>query len=76
MITGKIATALQSIDPETRVYWAVRLTIASVIAWPATSLTIFRSEQQGILALSWIAFIFTLLNIVITTDVRREQEGS
>lgn len=47
----------------------------SVPAWPVTSLTVFRTEPQGVLGLSWFNLILTFLILVATTDVRREQEG-
>lgn len=45
----------------------------SIVAWPITSFTVFAEEPQGILGLSWFAIILNALNIVATTDVRKEQ---
>lgn len=60
-------------DPATRVKAACVMLVISVVAWPVTSLTIFRGEPQGVLGLSWIAIILNMLQIVVTTDVRNNQ---
>lgn len=62
-------------DPQARVRAAWGMFWICVVLWPITSLTIFASEPQGVLGLSWVALILNALNIVITTDVRREQEN-
>lgn len=61
--------------PQRRVQGAVAVFWLSVVAWPLTSLTIFSKEPQGVLALSWIAIILEAVIIVITTDVRKEQDS-
>lgn len=61
-------------DPANRVRAAWWLLAFCVVAWPTTSLTVFRAEPQGILGLSWLSLILAALNIVVTTDVRREQD--
>jgi hypothetical protein len=63
--------------PERRVKAAAWLLLACVIGWPMTSLTLFRAasiEAQGILALSWVAIILACLQLIVSTDIRREQE--
>lgn len=62
-------------DPEVRFKGALVGLAVSVPAWPVTSLTVFRTEPQGVLGLSWFNLILTFLILVATTDVRREQEG-
>ena len=52
--------------------WA--MLVACTIAWPLTSLTVFREEPQAVLALSWIAIILQAVLLIATTDVRREQD--
>jgi hypothetical protein len=59
--------------PKTRVKIAVALLVLCVIAWPITSLTCFKGEPQGVLALSWLALILTFVDIVVTADVRNQQ---
>jgi hypothetical protein len=61
---------LRGTDPRARLRVAVALTLVCALAWPATSLTVFRSEPQGVLALSWVALIVAFLTLVATTDVR------
>lgn len=65
----------RALPPERRVTIAAWCLVAAVIAWPVTALTIFASEPQGILGLSWGAIILTFLQILLATDIRREQEG-
>lgn len=62
------------LDPEPRRRFAVVLLVGSTIAWPVTALTVFREEPQGILGLSWAAIILTALDILATTDVRKQAE--
>lgn len=56
------------------VVFAWALLIGSLIGWPLTALTVFRHEPQGILGLSWLAILLTAADIVITSNVRQEQE--
>jgi hypothetical protein len=62
-------------DPALRVKVALWLLVISTVAWPASQLTVARSEPPFVLGLSWFAIILTALDIVITTDVRQEQDG-
>lgn len=48
--------------------------VLSAIAWPFTSVTVFRDEPQGVLALSWLAIMLTGLDILSTQDVRKNQD--
>lgn len=64
------------IDPAERRLYSLRLLVASTILWPITALTIFRDEQQGILGLSFFAIIITCVDIIATTDVRKEVDES
>lgn len=45
----------------------------SIVGWPATALTVFHDEPQGILGLSWLALILTAIDILSTQDVRHQQ---
>ena len=56
--------------PINRVKAATALLCISLVAWPLTSLTVFRGEPQGVLALSWAAIILTCLDIIVTTETR------
>jgi hypothetical protein len=60
-------------DPQNRVKAAWVMLAICLVAWPTTSLTVFKGEPQGVLALSWIAIILAMLQIVVTTDVRNNQ---
>jgi hypothetical protein len=61
-------------SPRVRRRAAGGLLIFCVVAWPTTALTIFSSEPQGILGLSWMALILTAADILATTDVRENDE--
>lgn len=52
--------------------WAVLATC--VIAWPITSLTVFRGEPQGVLGLSWVALILSAANTILTAVVNRKTD--
>lgn len=64
----------ETVTPERRVKAAGVALAFSVFAWPTTALTVFRGEPQGILGLSWAAIILALLQIVLATDIRKQQE--
>lgn len=70
-----VEKALRKISPETRVSISCWLLLICIITWPVTSFTVFSEEPQGILGLSWLALIFTCVDIVVTTDVRQEQDN-
>lgn len=53
---------------------SLALVPACVVAWPATSLTVFRGEPQGVLALSWVAIVYAAVNTFVTLDVRVAQD--
>jgi hypothetical protein len=72
-----VAKALASVSPAARVKVSCWLLICSIIGWPISSLTVFSgggATAQGILGLSWLALILTCIDIVVTTDVRQEQD--
>lgn len=51
------------------------LLIGSVIAWPITSITVFRNEPQGVLGLSWGAIIIEAGSLLTASQVREDQGG-
>jgi hypothetical protein len=64
---------LRNLSLELRLALADFLIWASVVGWPLSALTIARAEPQFVLGLSWLAILFTGLDILLTTDVRNEQ---
>lgn len=48
--------------------------LLSIVAWPATQLTIARSEPPFTLGLSWAAFIQAMYGVVCTLSVRVKQD--
>lgn len=61
-------------DPRNRIVLAWTLFCTSLVGWPLSALTFARDEPQFVLGLSWLAITLTALDILATTDVRREQE--
>jgi hypothetical protein len=61
------------ISPKAQLWISWVLLIGSVLAWPATALTVFRDEPQGILGLSWFAIILGAYNTIVTTQVNKTQ---
>lgn len=59
-------------DPRIRFHGAVVLLVASIVGWPLSALTFARAEPQFILGLSWLAITLTALDIMATTDVRKQ----
>lgn len=57
-----------------RLVFAWVLLVGSLIGWPVTALTAFKDEPQGVLGLSWLAITLTALDLVSTTDVRKQAE--
>lgn len=74
MTTDIIVKWLQGIEPRARVRAAVRLFFICLFTWPATSLTVLSSEPQGVLGLSWFAIMLECVVIVLTTDLREQQD--
>lgn len=62
--------------PRARVAGALILLVVSLIAWPVSQLTVAKSEPPFVLGLSWLAIIVTCIDVIATTDVRREQDES
>lgn len=50
------------------------LLVGSLIGWPATAVTVFRSEPQGILGLSWLAIIIECGSLLTSSQVRQKQD--
>jgi hypothetical protein len=73
-LIDRMVHAFQAISPRTRVRAAAYLFILSVVGWPLTAFTLFRHEQQGILGLSWGAVILESLVLIVTTDIREEED--
>jgi hypothetical protein len=68
------ATRRSAADVTVRLSWAVLA--VCVIAWPVTSLTVFRGEPQGVLGLSWVALILSAANTILTAIVNRKTDGT
>lgn len=70
-------------EPDNRVRAAWGLLWFSLVGWLASHVLLVLTHPAGasswvfhlLLALSWQAITFTALNIIISADVRREQES-
>lgn len=49
------------------------LLAASLVGWPLTAVTVFRSEPQGILGLSWLAIIIECGSLLTSSQVHEKQ---
>ena len=83
MIGKKLSERIQEWEPQSRVLWAARGLLTCMVLWPAThaAMLLFQPADlktwaaHVLLAISWFAIITTFLDIILTTDVRTEQEG-
>lgn len=57
-----------------RWYIAWMLFVGSLIGWPLSALTWARDEPPTVLHLSWLAITLTSLDLLSTTDVRRNND--
>jgi hypothetical protein len=64
------------ISPTWRLRLAWVVVILSIVGWPLSALTWARDEPQFVLGLSWLAITLTALDILSTSDVRVEQDGT
>lgn len=51
------------------------LLAGSLIGWPLSALTFAKGEPVTVLGLSWLAITITALDVLFTSDVRKEQDG-
>lgn len=61
-------------SPKARVALAWVLLVGSAIGWPLSAVTFARDEPPAILGLSWFAITLTALDVLFTSDVRKEQD--
>lgn len=64
------------IDPRLRRRLALWIVVVSLVAWPASALTVARHEPQFVLGLSWFAITLTAVDVLSTSDVRVEVDDS
>ena len=50
------------------------LLTASLFGWPHSAVTFAKHEPQFILGLSWLAIILTAVDLLATTDVRKQED--
>jgi hypothetical protein len=64
------------VHPRNRVRLAWFLLVLSLIGWPISALTFAKQEPMTVLGLSWLAITLTALDVLLTADVRKEQDDS
>jgi hypothetical protein len=60
------------ITPQARRRGALVALLASLVGWPVSALTFAHGEPPAILGLSWLAVSITAVDVLLTTDVRKE----
>lgn len=78
MIDWMVDHLRETVTPERRVRGAMWALLICIVAWPLSSFTIFStasSTEQAIIGLSWLALIGEALILIITTDIRQEQDS-
>jgi hypothetical protein len=63
------------VDPNLRRKAALLILLGSVVGWPLSALTFARGEPPFILGLSWMAISITALDVLLTSDVRAQEDG-
>lgn len=61
-------------SPAARVKFAWVLLVISLIGWPLSMLTVAKGEPPFVLSLSWLAISLTAIDVLFTSDVRKEQD--
>jgi hypothetical protein len=59
-------------SPRTQLVLAWIIFAVSIVAWPVTAVTVFSTEPQGILGLSWFAIVLGAWNTIVTTQVNKD----
>jgi hypothetical protein len=70
-----VISLLRRIDPETRLEWAARIFVASIILGALS--VIFLAEgyyQKVLMFISWGAITVTCIDVILTADVRKEND--
>jgi hypothetical protein len=62
------------VSPHLRVRCAWVLVVASIVGWPASAIWWAKDEPQFVLGLSWLAITLTAVDVLFTSDVRKEQD--
>lgn len=58
------------------VYLAWTLLVGSLIGWPISALTVAADEPPFILGLSWFAITLTAMDLLKTSRVHKDADGS
>lgn len=62
------------VDPEIRRLIAGYVFTSGALLWPISQFTFARHEPPVVLAISWLAIELTALDVICSTDVRKEME--
>lgn len=73
---------IRSWDPESRVRAAFVGLCITLVGWPSTHVLMIVTQPEELtswaghvlLAISWAAIAYTAVDVIVTSDVRREQE--
>lgn len=67
---------IRFVSPRARRFAAAVILDVSIVLWPLSALTWARDEPPWILGLSYLAITVTCADVLLTSDVRRQQEGA
>jgi hypothetical protein len=59
-------------DPKNRVRMAILLLGLSLVLWPLSAFTWAKDEPPFVLSLSWLAIVLTAVDILSTSDTRKQ----
>ena len=71
-VLDRLLVNFDCVSPQTRRRWALAVLIVSVVAWPTSQFTVSRDVDPVLLGISWGAIILTSIDVLFTSDVRKE----
>jgi hypothetical protein len=79
VIAAKLIALLDRVDTEQRRIWAARILIVSVVGWAVSHILLVATGRTSffehcLMAISWAAISVSAIDVVITSDVREQQD--
>jgi hypothetical protein len=80
LIARRILGLLDQVDTEQRRIWAARILLWSLAGWIVSHILLLILPlwffQHVLLAISWLAISITAVDVIVTSDVRDQQDGN
>jgi hypothetical protein len=75
----RLIAAICRIDPDNRRLYAARLLIGSIVGWLASHVLLVLLGESSffnhtVMLISWWAITLTCVDVIVTSDVRAEQD--